>query len=70
LDCNAIAAVAALLLLVVAVTNVVLPVTWNAAYRESRCTVLLSPIGARWGGWSKPRSGRFASGKSPGTHLM
>ena len=40
------------------------------AQRGSRCIALLFNLGARWGGWSKPRPGRFTPRERPGTHCI
>ena len=41
------------------------------AQRRSRVIALLFfKPGARWGGWSTPRPGRFTPGKRPGTHCI
>jgi hypothetical protein len=38
------------------------------AHRGSTGIALLFNFGARWGGWSTPRSGRFTPGEKSGTH--
>jgi hypothetical protein len=35
--------------------------------KGNRCIAVLFALGARWGGWSTPRPGRFTPGKDPVT---
>ena len=56
------------IIIIIIIIKVKLKVTLEQAmkaHRVRRCIALLFNLGARWGGWSRPRPGRFAPGKDP-----